>query len=57
MKNILFILFVCPLLVLGQEALSLNDILTINSKDAFLKVVIENGYSEGNSTATKNLLC
>ena len=53
MKNILFILFVCPLVALGQEALSLNDILTINSKDAFLKVVIENGYSEGNSTATK----
>jgi hypothetical protein len=40
-------------LVLGQESLSLNDILTINSKNAFLKVVIENGYSEGNSSSNK----
>ena len=53
MKNILFILFISPLLAIGQEALSLNDILTINNKDAFLKVVIENGYSEGNSTPLK----
>ena len=53
MKKLLFLLFVCPVLVFGQESLSLNDILTINSKDAFLKVVIENGYSQGNSSGDK----
>ena len=51
--KLLFLLFVCPVLVFGQESLSLNDILTINSKDAFLKVVIENGYSQGNSSDDK----
>lgn len=53
MKKALLILILCPLFVFSQETLSLNDILTINSKDAFLKVVIENGYSEGNTTSDK----
>lgn len=53
MKRLLILLLVCPLIIFGQGKLSLNDILTIDSKDAFLKVVIENGYSEGNTTNDK----
>jgi len=53
MKKILYILCFSPCLFYGQEQLSLDDILTIDSKNNFLKVVIESGYSEGNTTSEK----
>ena len=52
MKKILFLLFF-PFSVFAQEQLSLDNILTISDKNSFLKEVIENGYSEGNSTKDK----
>ena len=52
MKKILFLLFF-PFSVFSQEQLSLDNILTISDKNSFLKEVIENGYSEGNSTKDK----
>ncbi len=42
-----------PFFIKGQETLSLKNILNIHDKDSFLKEVIENGYSEGNSTKDK----
>ena len=42
-----------PFFIKGQETLSLKNILNIHDKDSFLKEVIENGYSEGNSTNDK----
>ena len=53
MKKIIFILLLAPLFSLGQEKLSLKNVLNISDKDSFLKQVIENGYSEGNSTKDK----
>jgi hypothetical protein len=53
MKKFIFILLVTPLFSIGQETLSLKNILDIGDKDSFLKEVIENGYSEGNSTKDK----
>ncbi|MDG2344178.1 MAG: hypothetical protein P8L23_06335 [Flavobacteriales bacterium] len=53
MKKIIFILLLAPLFSLGQEKLSLKNVLNISDKDSFLKEVIENGYSEGNSTKDK----
>lgn len=53
MKKIIIILLTIPLFSVGQENLSLNNILDIGDKNAFLKEVIENGYSEGNSTKDK----
>ena len=53
MKKIIIILLSLPLFSIGQENLSLNNILDIGDKNAFLKEVIENGYSEGNSTKDK----
>jgi len=52
MKKILFLLFF-PISVFAQEQLTLDNILTISDKNSFLKEVIENGYSEGNSTKDK----
>ena len=52
MKKILFLLFF-PISILAQEQLTLDNILTISDKNSFLKEVIENGYSEGNSTNDK----
>ena len=52
MKKILLLLFF-PFSVFAQEQLSLDNILTISDKNSFLKEVIENGYSEGNSTKDK----
>ena len=52
MKKILFLLFF-PISIFAQEQLSLDNILTISDKNSFLKEVIENGYSEGNSTKDK----
>ena len=51
MKNILILLIALPCFILGQDQLSFSDILKIKNQDAFLKTVIEKGYSEGNSTA------
>ena len=53
MKRLILFLFIFPLIIFSQENLSLNDILTIDSKESFLKVVIENGYSEGNTNKEK----
>ena len=53
MKRLILLLFIFPLINFGQDNLSLDDILTIDSKEAFLKVVIENGYSEGNTNKEK----
>jgi hypothetical protein len=53
MKKTIFILLLVPLFSLGQEKLSLKNVLNISDKDSFLKQVIENGYSEGNSTKDK----
>ena len=52
MKKILFLLFF-PISIFSQEQLTLDNILTISDKNSFLKEVIENGYSEGNSTKDK----
>jgi hypothetical protein len=54
MKNILILLIALPCFILGQDQLSFSDILKIKNQDAFLKTVIEKGYSEGNSTAEKS---
>ena len=53
MKRFILLLFIIPIINQAQEKLSLNDILTIDSKETFLKVVIENGYSEGNTNSDK----
>ena len=53
MKRIILLLLIFPLINFSQDNLSLDDILTIDSKEAFLKVVIENGYSEGNTNKEK----
>ena len=53
MKKYIFLFFLVPFLSNGQETLSLNNILNINDKSSFLKEVIENGYSEGNSVKDK----
>ena len=52
MKKVLF-LILFPISIISQEQLSLENILTISDKNSFLKEVIENGYSEGNSTKDK----
>tara|TARA_Y100000589_G_scaffold332355_1_gene392340 strand:+ start:2167 stop:2649 length:483 start_codon:yes stop_codon:yes gene_type:complete len=53
MKKYIFLFFLVPFFIKGQETLSLKNILNIHDKDSFLKEVIENGYSEGNSTKDK----
>ena len=53
MKKLIILLFLTPMFFMGQETLSLENILNIKDKDSFLKEVIENGYSEGNSTKDK----
>tara|TARA_B100001287_G_scaffold72449_1_gene60096 strand:+ start:6989 stop:7471 length:483 start_codon:yes stop_codon:yes gene_type:complete len=53
MKNFFYLILLCPIFLFGQQTLSLGDILTIDSKEAFLKVAIENGYSEGNTNKEK----
>ena len=53
MKKYIFLFFLVPFFINGQETLSLKNILNIHDKDSFLKEVIENGYSEGNSTNDK----
>ena len=52
MKKLFFVLLF-PVSFFAQEKLTLDNILTISDKNSFLKEVIENGYSEGNSTKDK----
>ena len=52
MKKLFFVLLF-PISFFAQEKLTLDNILTISDKNSFLKEVIENGYSEGNSTKDK----
>ena len=53
MKQLLLILFFFPLLIYSQESLLFYDIKQINSKQMFLKVVLENGF-EKNVEKTKD---
>jgi len=53
MKKFIAFLLLIPTFLMAQEKLSFSDIIKINSQDLFLKTVIENGYSEGNSTSEK----
>ena len=53
MKKVITLLFLIPTFLMAQEKLSFSNIIKINSQDLFLKTVIENGYSEGNSTSEK----
>tara|TARA_B100001250_G_scaffold228846_1_gene196441 strand:+ start:204 stop:665 length:462 start_codon:yes stop_codon:yes gene_type:complete len=46
MKQLLLILFFFPLLIYSQANLSFYDIKQINSKQMFLKVVLENGFQK-----------
>ncbi|MED5354285.1 MAG: hypothetical protein VX573_00545, partial [Bacteroidota bacterium] len=50
MKQLLLILFFFPLLIYSQANLSFYDIKQINSKQMFLKVVIENGFQKSSSS-------
>jgi len=43
MKKYLLLLLFIPLMSLGQE-ITYDELMTINSEDTFMKVVIENGY-------------
>ena len=52
MKKLFFVLLF-PVSFFAQEKLTLDNILMISDKNSFLKEVIENGYSEGNSTKDK----
>lgn len=53
MKNVITLLFLAPTFLLAQGNLAFSDIIKIKNQDLFLKTVIENGYSEGNSTSEK----
>ncbi len=53
MKKIIYLFLLSPFFIFCQEELTLENILTINSKNTFLRAAIENGYSEGNSTKDK----
>jgi hypothetical protein len=53
MKKVIALLFLIPTFIMAQEKLSFSNIIKINSQDLFLKTVIENDYSEGNSTSEK----
>ena len=53
MKKLFTILFLIPIVLSGQNQLTLSDILTINDKDSFLNIVKEKKYLEGNSTIDK----
>ena len=53
MKKLFTILFLIPIVLSAQNQLTLSDILTINDKDSFLKIVKEKSYSEGNLKSDK----
>jgi hypothetical protein len=53
MKKLFTILFLIPIFLSAQNQLTLSDILTINDKDSFLKIVKEKSYSEGNLKSDK----
>ena len=43
MKKYLLLLLFIPIMSFGQE-ITYDELMTINSEDTFMKVVIENGY-------------
>ena len=49
MKQLLLILFFCPFLIYSQDNLLFYDIKQINSKQMFLKLVLENGFQKEGS--------
>ena len=53
MKKLIAFLFLIPTFLMAQEKLTFSDIIKIKNQDLFLRTVIENGYSEGNSTSEK----
>tara|TARA_B110000046_G_C12992464_1_gene398454 strand:+ start:62 stop:544 length:483 start_codon:yes stop_codon:yes gene_type:complete len=53
MKKLIALLFLIPTVLMAQEELTFSDIIKIKNQDLFLRTVIENGYSEGNSTPEK----
>lgn len=53
MKKLITLLFLVPTFLFAQGNLAFSDIIKIKNQDLFLRTVIENGYSEGNSTSEK----
>ena len=53
MKKLITLLFLVPTFLFAQGNLAFGDIIKIKNQDLFLRTVIENGYSEGNSTSEK----
>ena len=53
MKKLITLLFLAPTFLFAQGNLAFSDIIKIKNQDLFLRTVIENGYSEGNSTSEK----
>ena len=59
MKNLLLLLLFIPIVSLGQtpagnSTVTFKDIMSIDSKDTFLKVMVENKYSNDETRLSEN---